>query len=69
MAGLARALDWFDNSPQNVVASHGYQPLHRTQSMVIMHIALGVDSPTEIASADDLRANLPGDPAPTRGRY
>ncbi|MBX3707603.1 MAG: winged helix-turn-helix transcriptional regulator [Pseudomonadales bacterium] len=49
MAGLTRALDWFDNSLQNVVASHGYQPFHRTQSMIIMHIALGVDSPAEIA--------------------
>lgn len=49
MAGLTQALDWFDNSLQNVVASHGYQPFHRTQSMIIMHIALGIDSPADIA--------------------
>ena len=30
---------------------------------------LGADWGAEIASADDLRANLTGDPAPTRGRY
>lgn len=49
MAGLTQALDWFDNSLQNVVASHGHQPFHRTQSMIIMHIALGIDSPADIA--------------------
>lgn len=49
MAGLTRALDWFDNGLQNVVASLGYQPFHRTQSMIIMHIALGIDTPSDIA--------------------
>ncbi|MEQ8858948.1 MAG: MarR family winged helix-turn-helix transcriptional regulator [Pseudomonadales bacterium] len=49
MAGLTRALDWFDNSLQNVVASLGYEPFHRTQSMIIMHIALGIDTPSDIA--------------------
>lgn len=49
MAGLTRALDWFDNSLQNVVASMGYEPFHRTQSMIIMHIALGIDTPSDIA--------------------
>jgi DNA-binding MarR family transcriptional regulator len=49
MAGLTRALDWFDNSLQNVVASHGFKPFHRTQSMIIMHIALGIDAPSDIA--------------------
>jgi DNA-binding MarR family transcriptional regulator len=49
MAGLTQALDWFDNSLQNVVASRGFQPFHRTQSMIIMHIALGIDAPSDIA--------------------
>lgn len=49
MAGLTRALDWFDNSLQNVVASLGYEPFHRTQSMIIMHIALGTNRPSDIA--------------------
>ncbi|MCB1686602.1 MAG: winged helix-turn-helix transcriptional regulator [Pseudomonadales bacterium] len=49
MAGLTQAMDWFDNSLQNVVASQGYQPFHRTQSMIIMHVALGIDNPADIA--------------------
>lgn len=49
MAGLIQALDWFDNSLQNVVASHGFAPFHRTQSMMIMHVALGTDTPSAIA--------------------
>ena len=49
MAHLTQALDWFDNSLQNVVASSGYDPLHRTQSMIMMHIALGIDRPADIA--------------------
>jgi DNA-binding MarR family transcriptional regulator len=51
MAGLTRALDWFDNSLQNVIAAHGFKPLHRTQSMILMHIAMGVDAPADIARA------------------
>ena len=49
MARLTQALDWFDNGLQNVVASSGYEPLHHTQSMILMHIALGIDRPADIA--------------------
>lgn len=49
MAGLTQAMDWFDNSLQNVVASQGFQPFHRTQSMIIMHVALGMEHPADIA--------------------
>lgn len=49
MAGLTQGLDWFDNSLQNVIASLGFEPLHRTQSMILVHIALGIDRPAEIA--------------------
>ncbi len=49
MARLTQALDWFDNSLQNVVAASGFEPLHRTQSMIMMHIALGVNRPPDIA--------------------
>jgi hypothetical protein len=30
MASLVRAIDWFDNSLQNVFASRGFTTLHRT---------------------------------------
>ncbi|MFW6093707.1 MAG: MarR family transcriptional regulator [Pseudomonadota bacterium] len=49
MAGLTRALDWFDNSLQNVLASRGFEPVHRTQSMIIMHVAMGMTAPADIA--------------------
>lgn len=49
MARLTQALDWFDNSLQNVVAASGFEPLHRTQSMIMMHIALEVNRPADIA--------------------
>ena len=49
LAGLARAVDWFDNGLQNVLASHGFKTLHRTQSMIMVHIARGIESPADIA--------------------
>jgi DNA-binding MarR family transcriptional regulator len=49
MAGLIRAMDWFDNGLQNVLASRGFKPLHRTQSMIMVHIASGIVSPADIA--------------------
>ena len=49
MAGLVRALDWFDNSLQNVLASQGFRPLHRTESMIMVHVASGIASPSAIA--------------------
>lgn len=49
LAGLVRAIDWFDNSLQNVRASHGLEPVHRTQSLILVHIASGVDRPADIA--------------------
>ncbi|MDH3640718.1 MAG: MarR family transcriptional regulator [Gammaproteobacteria bacterium] len=49
MAGLVQAVDWFDNSLQNVLASKGFQPLHRTHSMIMVHIAGGIESPADIA--------------------
>jgi DNA-binding MarR family transcriptional regulator len=49
MAGLVRALDWFDNSLQNVLASRGFRPLHRTQSLIMIHVAGGIGSPSAIA--------------------
>jgi len=49
LAGLLRALEWFDNSLQNILASMGYRPVHRTQSLILVHIASGVRSPSEIA--------------------
>lgn len=49
MATLTRAMDWFERSLQNVVASAGFEPVHRTQSMILMHIAMGIDAPSDIA--------------------
>ena len=48
MAGLVRAIDWFDNSLQNILASKGYPRVHRTQSMILVHIASGNDKPSDI---------------------
>lgn len=49
IAGLVKALDWFDNSLQNVLESQGFAPVHRTQSLILVHIASGVHSPADIA--------------------
>lgn len=49
IAGLVKALDWFDNSLQNVLASQGFTPVHRTQSLILVYIASGVRSPANIA--------------------
>jgi len=49
MAGLTQAVDWFDKGLQNVIRSSGYEPLHRTQSLILMHIALGINRPSDIA--------------------
>ena len=49
IAGLVKALDWFDNSLQNVLASQGFTPVHRTQSLILVYIASGVRSPADIA--------------------
>ena len=49
LAGLVKALDWFDNSLQNILASRGFAPVHRTQSLILVFIASGISSPSEIA--------------------
>ena len=49
IAGLVKALNWFDNSLQNILASRGFAPVHRTQSLILVHIASGVRSPADIA--------------------
>lgn len=49
VAGLVRALDWFDNGLQNILRQRGYRSVHRTQSMIIVHIASGLDRPADIA--------------------
>ena len=49
LAGLVRAVDWFDNGLQNVLASRGFKTLHRTQSMIMVHVASGIESPADIA--------------------
>ena len=49
LAALVRAVDWFDNGLQNVLASRGFRTLHRTQSMIMVHVASGIESPADIA--------------------
>jgi len=49
LAGLVRAVDWFDNGLQNILASRGFKTLHRTQSMIMVHVASGIESPADIA--------------------
>jgi DNA-binding MarR family transcriptional regulator len=49
VARLVRALDWFDNGLQSILRQRGYRPVHRTQSMIIVHIASGIDRPADIA--------------------
>jgi len=44
-----RAIDWFDNGLQNVRVSQGFTALHRTQSLILVHIASGMDQPADIA--------------------
>jgi len=49
IAGLVRMLDWIDNSLQNVLADRGFEPVHRTQSLILVHIASGIENPADIA--------------------
>lgn len=49
LTGLVRAMDWFDNGLQNLLAARGFKTLHRTQSMIMVHVASGIESPADIA--------------------
>lgn len=49
IAGLTRAIDWMDNSLQQILAAKGFAPVHRTQSLILVHIANGIDAPADIA--------------------
>jgi EAL domain-containing protein (putative c-di-GMP-specific phosphodiesterase class I)/DNA-binding MarR family transcriptional regulator len=49
IAGLVRAIDWLDNSLQNLRVARGYPSMHRTQSLILVHIASGIDAPADIA--------------------
>lgn len=49
IAGLVKALDWFDNSLQRILRQRGYEPVHRTQSLMLVHIASGIVRPSDIA--------------------
>ncbi|MCB1646106.1 MAG: MarR family transcriptional regulator [Pseudomonadales bacterium] len=48
-AGLVKALDWYDVSLQTILEELGLEPVNRTQSMILTHIASGVTRPTDIA--------------------
>jgi DNA-binding MarR family transcriptional regulator len=49
MTGLVKALDWFDNGLQSALEARGYRRVHRTQSMILVHIARGIVHPADIA--------------------
>ena len=49
MSGLLEAWDWFDNGLQNVLREGGFRVLNKTQSMMVLYVAAGVQRPIEIA--------------------
>lgn len=49
IVGLVKALDWIDNSLQAILEQKGFQAVHRTQSLILIHIASGLSRPCEIA--------------------
>ena len=48
-AGLVKAVDWYDNSLQSILASRGLKVVNRTQAMMLIHIVAGITRPSEIA--------------------
>jgi DNA-binding MarR family transcriptional regulator len=48
-AGLVQAVDWYDNSLQNILAAKGMQVVNRTQAMILVHINSGITRPSAIA--------------------
>ena len=48
-ADLVRAIDWYDVSLQSIIASKNLQPVNRTQSVMLIHIAEGITRPSDIA--------------------
>ncbi len=48
-AGLVAAVDWYDNSLQNILASRGLRVVNRGQAMMLVHIAKGTTRPSDIA--------------------
>lgn len=49
MSGLLEGWDWFDSGLQNILLSSGFPPLNKSQSMMVMYLAAGVQRPIEIA--------------------
>jgi len=49
MSGLLEGWDWFDNGLQNVLRSSGFPALNKSQSMMVLYMASGVQRPIEIA--------------------
>ena len=48
-AGLVKAIDWYDVSLQAILEDLNFESVNRTQSMMLTHIARGVNRPCEIA--------------------
>lgn len=48
-AGLAKAIDWYDVSLQNILKNLGMTSVNRTQSMILIHISNGVTRPSDLA--------------------
>ncbi|PZQ60700.1 MAG: MarR family transcriptional regulator [Phenylobacterium zucineum] len=49
LLGLLQAFYWCDESLQNYLRSRGWPEVTRPQSMVMTHIVLGVNRPSDIA--------------------
>lgn len=54
LLGLLQAFYWCDESLQNYLRSRGWPQVTRPQSMVMAHIALGVNRPSDIARNMDV---------------
>ena len=46
---LVKAVNWYDNSLQSILASKNMTSVNRTQSLMLIHIAAGFTWPSDIA--------------------
>jgi len=46
---LWEAFDWFDEGLQNSLKARGWQTMTRPESMIVIHVILGINKPSDIA--------------------
>jgi DNA-binding MarR family transcriptional regulator len=49
MTGLLSGLYWFDEALQSAFERHGFPPVARTHSLILMNLAIGESRPTRLA--------------------